>query len=174
MPRVAAVVDVDIGEDPCEISTVTADRAVYFSDGMRRQEEYLNVSHKKRRVQPSELADSYGQWIPVPEEGYEGLEGVYSDSSGIVNGVATRKRKEYASSDDPMSLWRPLKAKFLDERLRHAGLGDDLFDPKCAHCKAPYVQNAGRIFKCADCGQFLQCQTCCISHHALTPLHVIK
>ncbi|KAJ7024932.1 hypothetical protein C8F04DRAFT_1269809 [Mycena alexandri] len=178
MPRFAAVVDVDFGEDPRETTTVIADHGVYFSaDGRRRQEEYLNVTHKKRRVQPSELADSYGHWIPVPEDGYDGLEGVSSNSLSpldAVTSVATKKRKIYASSDDPMSLWRPLKAKFADERLRHAGLGDDFYDPKCAHCKTPYVKHTGRIFKCHDCGQFLQCTTCCLSHHALTPLHVIK
>ncbi|KAJ7023232.1 hypothetical protein C8F04DRAFT_1193688 [Mycena alexandri] len=178
MPRFAAVVDVDFGEDPRETTTVIADHGVYFSaDGRRRQEEYLNVTHKKRRVQPSELADLYGHWIPVPEDGYDGLEGVGSNSLSpldAVTSVATKKRKLYASSDDPMSLWRPLKAKFADERLRHAGLGDDFYDPKCAHCKTPYVKHTGRIFKCHDCGQFLQCTTCCLSHHALTPLHVIK
>ncbi|KAJ7079869.1 hypothetical protein C8R43DRAFT_910055, partial [Mycena crocata] len=30
------------------------------------------------------------------------------------------------------------------------------------------------IFKCEDCGEFLQCLTCCLSHHAQTPLHVVK
>ncbi|KAJ7901379.1 hypothetical protein B0H13DRAFT_2515755 [Mycena leptocephala] len=155
-------VDIEIGQDPREETTLVADRGIYFSaDGLRRDEEYLNISHKKRRVQPTDLEDSYGQWIPVPEQGYDDLESRDSESHPIngVDSVPTRKRKEYASSDDPMSLWRPLKGTFLNEALRHDGLGDDFFDPKCAHCKAAYIPNdpTTRMFKCGDCGQFLQC-----------------
>ncbi|KAJ7149496.1 hypothetical protein C8R43DRAFT_887995 [Mycena crocata] len=74
-----------------------------------------------------------------------------------------------------MSLWRPEKALFLDEVLRHEGLGDDHDDPRCARCQTQYLPGAGtRIFKCGDCGQFLQCTDCCLAHHALMPLHVIK
>ncbi|KAJ7784192.1 hypothetical protein B0H16DRAFT_1446451 [Mycena metata] len=98
MPRRAAVIDIDVGEDPRDITTTSADHGVYFSaDGRCRQEEFLNVSHKKRRIQPNELADSYGQWIPVPEEGYDGLEGT-ANALDAINGVPTRKRKDYASS----------------------------------------------------------------------------
>lgn len=75
--------------------------------------------------------------------------------------------------DDPMSLWRPLKSRFLDELLRHDGLGDDLHSPQCAHCESPYSSTT-QIFKCLDCGQFLQCKVCCLSRHSVTPLHVIK
>jgi hypothetical protein len=71
-----------------------------------------------------------------------------------------------------MSLWRLLKGK-LDEILWHDGLGDDLHGPKCAHCKSPATLMTG-MFKCVECGQFLQCRDCCLAHHALTPLHVIK
>ncbi|KAJ7178324.1 hypothetical protein C8R43DRAFT_871505 [Mycena crocata] len=94
-----------------------------------------------------------------------------------MNGVdsQSRKRKDYASSDDPASLWRPLKGMFLDEVLRHDGLGDDMHDPRCAHCQTPYEGvPASRIFKCGDCGQFLQCKKCLLHHHAHTPLHVVK
>jgi hypothetical protein len=75
-----------------------------------------------------------------------------------------------------MSEWRPLKAKFLEELLRHDGLGNDFYDPKCAHCQKEYLPSdaAARVFRCGDCGQFLQCKECCLSRHALTPLHVIK
>ncbi|KAJ7126214.1 hypothetical protein C8R44DRAFT_618370 [Mycena epipterygia] len=78
-----------------------------------------------------------------------------------------------------MSLWRPLKGFFLDETLRHEGLGDDLDDPRCAHCQRELQQddastNAVRFFKCEDCGQFLQCETCCLAKHATSPLHVLQ
>ncbi|KAJ7870131.1 hypothetical protein B0H13DRAFT_1634924 [Mycena leptocephala] len=177
MPRRPNFVDIDI-EDTPRGHALTADKGVYFSaDGLRRQEELLNVAHKQRRVQPSELADLYGQWIPLPEDGDGADNGVNPVDS--VSSVPGNKRKEYASSDDPMSEWRPLKGKFLDELLWHDGLGNDFHDPKCAHCKTLYIPGSAsaapmRIFKCEDCRQFLQCQECCLSHHALTPLHAIK
>ncbi|KAJ7480228.1 hypothetical protein B0H11DRAFT_1724998 [Mycena galericulata] len=75
-----------------------------------------------------------------------------------------------------MSLWRPLKQLFADELLRHDGLGDDLDQPQCALCGIGYSAGpaATRLFKCNDCGQFLQCKACCLGRHALAPLHVVK
>ncbi|KAJ7154951.1 hypothetical protein C8R43DRAFT_884998 [Mycena crocata] len=70
---------------------------------------------------------------------------------------------------------------FLDEVLCHEGLGDDLEGPACAHCNAELGAAAAddplspvRLFKCEDCGEFLQCQKCCLAHHTRTPLHVMK
>jgi hypothetical protein len=76
-----------------------------------------------------------------------------------------------------MSLFRPLKGFFLDEIMRHAGLGDDLVDPQCAHCRVSFDTgdpSSPRVFKCYQCGEFLQCESCCIVHHQRTPLHIIK
>ncbi|KAJ7093757.1 hypothetical protein C8R44DRAFT_890661 [Mycena epipterygia] len=173
--RPKAKVDVDVGDNATgESTTVSADRGVYYSaDGYRRQEELLNVTHKKRRVQPSELDDSYGEWIPAPGRDNDdgNLEGADWDT---FDAVATKKRKSYASSDDPMSLWRPLKGYFLDELVRHDSLGDDLDSPECAHCYAKYDAIHTRIFKCVECGVFLQCGDCCLNGHVLTPLHTIE
>ncbi|KAJ7492940.1 hypothetical protein B0H11DRAFT_2228263 [Mycena galericulata] len=168
-------VDIGVGDDALEETTRTADLAIYFSsDGRRREEEFLNISHKKRRVKPSELDDSYAQWIPVPDAAYEDVEGLDSSPmDGVASSTGARKRKEYASSDDPMSLWRPLKALFADQLVRHDGLGDDFCAPRCAVCSLSYTATT-RLFKCRDCGQFLQCKTCCLSRHELTPLHVIE
>jgi hypothetical protein len=96
MPRRPNFVDIDIEDTPSG-HALTADKGVYFSaDGLRRQEELLNVAHKQRRVQPSELADSYGQWIPLPEDGDGADNGVNPVNS--VSSVPGNKRKEYASS----------------------------------------------------------------------------
>ncbi|KAJ6518235.1 hypothetical protein C8R47DRAFT_1031630 [Mycena vitilis] len=78
---------------------------------------------------------------------------------------------------DPMSLFRPVKAFFLDELLRHEGLGDHLEHPKCAHCEKEWdahTLDSIRLFKCCDCGQFLQCLECCLSNHQRTPLHTLE
>lgn len=76
-----------------------------------------------------------------------------------------------------MSLFRPMKAFFVDELLRHEGLGDDQRLPHCALCEAafePGIPDSPRLFKCSDCGQFLQCESCCLETHARTPLHTIR
>ncbi|KAJ7493142.1 hypothetical protein B0H11DRAFT_1911569 [Mycena galericulata] len=176
------LLDADYGDRSYEQTeaTLTADLSVYLSsNGRRRLDELLNVGHKKRRVQPSDLDDSYAQWIPVPDDGYDDMVDRDSDSNPL-NAVGstpaipgTKKRKEYASSDDPMSLWRPLKGLFSDEIICHDGLGDDLDAPRCAHCQAAYGGGT-QIFKCLDCGQHLQCKLCCLSRHLLMPLHIIK
>ncbi|KAJ7774517.1 hypothetical protein DFH07DRAFT_732456 [Mycena maculata] len=76
-----------------------------------------------------------------------------------------------------MSQWRPLKGLFSDELLRHDGLGDHLDHPACAFCEKEYsatLNGVTRIFQCGDCGQFLQCKDCCLSRHALMPLHTLQ
>ncbi|KAJ7629780.1 hypothetical protein DFH06DRAFT_1140974 [Mycena polygramma] len=168
--RYKNVVDLDDDADDLQETTI-ADRGVYFStDGRRRQVELLNVSHKKRRVNPTDLDDSLAEWIPVPDDGLNGEEGAESE---VVN---LGKRKEYVSTKDPMSLFRPLKKFFLDELVRHQGLGDNIDNPHCAHCEVALDTRdptAPHAFKCDLCGQFLQCESCCIVHHQRTPLHTI-
>ncbi|KAK7012748.1 CxC2 domain-containing protein [Favolaschia claudopus] len=154
---------------------VTADKGVYVSsDGHRREEELLNISHKKRRLNPSKLNDRLAEWIPVPEDNFaqdeaegRGPEEEFQEENVSQHG----KRKEYTSSRDPMSLWRPVMGDFLAEILRHEGLGDDANAPRCALCRRG---EDVRLFKCSDCGQYLQCETCCVELHQKTPLHVLK
>ncbi|KAJ6506112.1 hypothetical protein DFH09DRAFT_1375123 [Mycena vulgaris] len=173
-------------EEDATTSRLTADRGIYFSsDGLRRQEELLNVSHKKRRVQPSELVDSWGQWILLPDgdrddDGVEVDDGVYDPGavqSESADPATLGKRKEYGSTRDPAARWRPLMGFFLDKLARQEGLGDDLQELKCALCDRVCVSGeptSPRFFKCTDGGQFLQCEKCCLSNHARTPLHVIR
>ncbi|KAJ7693956.1 hypothetical protein B0H17DRAFT_1132323 [Mycena rosella] len=186
MGRPRKFVDIDVDED--DYLELTADRGIYFSrDGERRTEELLNVAHKKRRLEPTKLNDGFGEWIPMPNEDFS-EEGAHEPPQETQD---TLKRKEYISTTDPMSLFRPLKAFFLDELLRHEGLGDDMQRPACAHCKKSFSPEAPivgeqdgdgdgeqevvrRMFKCYKCGEFLQCESCCLLHHARTPLHVIK
>ncbi|KAJ6606249.1 hypothetical protein DFH09DRAFT_896192 [Mycena vulgaris] len=70
---------------------------------------------------------------------------------------------------------------FLDETLRGKGLGDFLGDPRCSCCPAQRDEAAEttapvsrQLFRCADCGIFLQCLACVISRHAFQPMHVLK
>jgi hypothetical protein len=73
---------------------------VYFSqDGQRRREELLNVSHKKRRLNPSNLSDALGSWIPTPEQEFT-EENALEPPPEIVVDLASvlGKRKEYVST----------------------------------------------------------------------------
>ncbi|KAK7045173.1 CxC2 domain-containing protein [Favolaschia claudopus] len=163
------LVDVDDDYDGATF-TVTGDRGIYLSfDGQHRQEELLNVAHKKRRLEPTQLDDQLAHWIPIPDDNFDEHEAENLPPQTTVLG----KRKEYQSTKDPMSLWRPLMGEFLTEVLRHEGLGDDTADPCCAHCRAKFSSHV-RLFKCYECGQFLQCLDCCLENHKRTPLHVIQ
>ncbi|KAJ7024364.1 hypothetical protein C8F04DRAFT_969055 [Mycena alexandri] len=89
----------------------------------------------------------------------------------------TGKRKRYESSDDPMAQWRKEKQFFLDETLRREGLGDCMVAPECALCEKllrPLGGTTERMFRCSDCGEFIQCLECCLSHHRMSPLHFLE
>ncbi|KAJ6528210.1 hypothetical protein B0H19DRAFT_1083730 [Mycena capillaripes] len=73
--------------------------------------------------------------------------------------------------------WRPLMGFFLDKVIRHEAWGNDTNDPRCDHCHKAFTPGdpaSPRLFKCGDCSQYLQCENCCVSHHKLMPLHIIK
>ncbi|KAF8122736.1 hypothetical protein K438DRAFT_1603507 [Mycena galopus ATCC 62051] len=74
-----------------------------------------------------------------------------------------------------MQLWRPLASQYLDALLRREGLGNSLFKPGCSCCGAEYVDGVDvRLFRCDQCGPFLQCRGCLLARHMLSPLHTIK
>ncbi|KAJ6513594.1 hypothetical protein C8R47DRAFT_1286276 [Mycena vitilis] len=169
---------VDLDQDDDYAATRVADVGIYFSiDGQTRSEEVSNIRHKKRRVGPSDLKDPLAEWIPGRDDDFTEDAARETEEIVVDLGTVLGKRKQYASTTDPMSLFRPMKAFFLDELLRHEGLGDDLHDPRCAHCQRQWnaaVPSSPRIFKCYECGEFLQCQACCLGTHARTPLHTIR
>jgi hypothetical protein len=88
--------------------------------------------------------------------------------------------------------FKEIQQDMLFEMLRLCGLADSMDDPRCALCDekldASPVPSAGppaeapaaaggadrRIFRCQDCGEFLQCRACCLTRHSMTPLHVLK
>ncbi|KAJ7143254.1 hypothetical protein C8R46DRAFT_1167838 [Mycena filopes] len=93
-----------------------------------------------------------------------------------------------------MAEFKEIQQVVLEEIMRLSGLADSMAHPKCALCDcaldadAPVVEVAKdglepsfeddtpdrRIFKCAECGEFLQCRTCCMHRHLMTPLHFLK
>ncbi|KAJ7863700.1 hypothetical protein B0H13DRAFT_2354000 [Mycena leptocephala] len=183
------VVDASVGFDGADpFADVTADRAVYISnDGLRRVDQLLNVGHKKAKLKPTNLDDRFARWVPMDDTDIDKDPEVLSNMDQV---SGTGKHKRYESSirisyimtrawltqtqDDPMSQWRGEKQFFLDETLRREGLGDSINDPECARCGKelhPEGTESQRMFRCRDCGEFIQCLECCLEHHQLSPLH---
>jgi hypothetical protein len=85
-----------------------------------------------------------------------------------------------------MAEFKEIQQDLLYEMLRLSGLADSMNDPECALCHAkldsggPLLPPPGAnsldhcIFKCPDCGEFLQCKHCCLARHAMMPLHFLK
>ncbi|KAF7358760.1 CxC2 domain-containing protein [Mycena sanguinolenta] len=154
------------GTDLWEDTTLSADVGVYFSATGDRQEELLNIAHKKRRLMPKQLADTLAEWTPVDLDAHEwdtdeladAVDGTMADidtDSGSVPVLG--KRKVYESTRDQMGLWRPKADFFLDELVHHDGLGDNLGARLgCALCERRYDPGDGspdavRLFKCRAC-----------------------
>ncbi|KAJ7068896.1 hypothetical protein B0H15DRAFT_793973 [Mycena belliarum] len=48
-------------------------------------------------------------------------------------------------------------------------------DPDCAFCETKFASGLGRrLFRCRECGDFLQCEVCCLHHHRFSPLHFLE
>ncbi|KAJ7437316.1 hypothetical protein B0H11DRAFT_2255542, partial [Mycena galericulata] len=174
MPRGRRDDDVHFGED---VGGVRADMGIGVStDGLRVLSDMANVRPLKRaRRGPVELDDAFAEWVPVSGDLAE-LQAVADTVSSFdmpPEEDDSRKRKRYLSSDAPMSLWRTLDDFFLDWMLRRDGLGDYLQDTACGCCGGVH-DSSKRLFRCAACGEFLQCQDCVKSRHQLNPLHCIQ
>ena len=78
---------------------------------------------------------------------------------------------ELIHHQDKLKEWLPFRNVFLDELLRHDGLGDFLGHSKCPKCK-----EQDGVFKCKDCpnGRMLKCQGCIVSLHQELPLHRVE
>ncbi|KAF7293092.1 CxC2 domain-containing protein [Mycena indigotica] len=130
--------------------------------------------HFVKRPRMEVEGDSFATFQPMPST--ESTTTLEQDDLGDeeVEGSTGQKRKQYVSSSNPMSQWRPMKGLFLDEILRHEGLGNDLGNPVCAHCQTafhPGSPSGPRFFRCEDCGPHLQCLDCCLAVHERFPLH---
>ncbi|KAF9001427.1 hypothetical protein BDZ89DRAFT_968328, partial [Hymenopellis radicata] len=85
----------------------------------------------------------------------------------------TNKRKRYASSDQPMEEWKPWLTAFLEETIRRHGLGNATRNPRCSSCNIQ-MEECEELFRCQSCGDFLECETCCLKRHERAPVHAIQ
>ncbi|KDR65285.1 hypothetical protein GALMADRAFT_82040 [Galerina marginata CBS 339.88] len=81
------------------------------------------------------------------------------------------RRNRKTTNAHRLTEWLKFRAAFLDETLRHDGLGDFLGQTKCSRCG-----DAAGIIKCRDCadGALLKCPECAVSSHANHPLHRVE
>ncbi|KAJ7184784.1 hypothetical protein C8R46DRAFT_1026640 [Mycena filopes] len=178
--------DVEIGEDvPAPVTDAVGDRGIYISsDGLRVEEELVNLSYKKPRIRPTDLDDGLASWLPV-DDSEQDLDATLLEQMDQVSGTGKRKRYEssvsliyrWSAMDDPMAQWRREKQLFLDETLRREGLGDSAVAPECGLCEKamrPLGQEPQRMFRCSTCGEFIQCLSCCLSRHQMSPLHRLE
>ncbi|TRM56407.1 hypothetical protein BD626DRAFT_541333 [Schizophyllum amplum] len=149
--------------------------------------DFIPPPTKKRKV--CELSAPHKRWNPMETEGDdqfsfpESMEDWSTPQEQICD-EPTRKR---SSGEDPMKTWRDIyEQDFLHEMMWGEGLrssaastasppasADD--DPPLPSLDPPRpVGEVSQIFCCWECGDFLQCQDCCIERHRTMPLHVIQ
>ncbi|KAJ7234341.1 hypothetical protein C8J57DRAFT_1531743 [Mycena rebaudengoi] len=164
--RDSSPIDFSVEDDVPDSMEVVADHGVYFSaDGRRRDEEMLNVSHKKRRVKPSDLDDSFGLWTPVPDDDFQSEVVVEEIPVPVIEQDSVLgKRKHYASSNGGLA-----KTIFKTSSFVMTGSRTMWTTPAVAS-----VRELPRIFKCRTCGAFLMCEACCLAEHKRRPLHMIE
>ncbi|KAJ7664818.1 hypothetical protein B0H17DRAFT_1211182 [Mycena rosella] len=170
-------------DDLPDSQNLLADHSISISqDGLQTVSGLMNLRGNKqtRLTAPNKLANTYADWTPVQDDSDDDTnfsaiaDTVTSyDVSPDVNDADVLKRKCYKSLDQPMSLWRPLKQFFLESLLCCHGLGNYTAEPACAFCDAKYGDGAW-LFRCLQCGNYLQCKACVLGQHATTPLHTFK
>ncbi|KAJ7807053.1 hypothetical protein B0H13DRAFT_2386681 [Mycena leptocephala] len=187
--RASRFVDTSVGMagEGLNDSTLTGDRGILISDdGERRTELLRNITFKKRRIhlRPDKLHDSLAEWIPVLDDDDIG-DDLRATLDAISGSTDSGKRKGYTSSDNPISEFKDVQEDMVHELLRLCGLGDSMTNPQCTICHvkldstlpamAPATDSDDhRIFKCPDCGEFIQCKNCCVERHSMMPLHFPK
>jgi hypothetical protein len=81
------------------------------------------------------------------------------------------EKKNYIMHQDHLKEWLKFREIFLQETLRHDGLGNFFGVTDCSSCgKAPGV------YKCMACanGGMLKCADCIVKFHQVLPLHRVE
>ncbi|KAJ7058852.1 hypothetical protein C8F01DRAFT_1255258 [Mycena amicta] len=162
-----------------------------------------NVTAQKEARVEDEVDEEYAPFEPPSHLASEELAAIANTLTGEGDDTyhlfieededASKKRQRYESSVLSVAgigLW-PVLTPFsriirwlpgvacchtmLDHLLRHDGLGEDTYKPQCSFCEMAYeVGGETRLFRCQECGIFLQCLSCLEERHKLNPLHVVK
>lgn len=211
--RVARVDDGSVSRSTTTAVRLPHQTITISADGLRQTVTGAH-STKRRRINPEDLKDPYADWVPgQPDADMDEGEEIFLDR-GDLDGeigpmpevtVNMAKRKRYLSSvsdyfsvprhytnhnnssmkDNPMMVWRQYDHEFLQEMLRHEGLGSDV--PSCCSCSAdspsrsstPDPDSDGErqpaFIRCRDCcAGFVECTDCCVIRHQHLPFHRIE
>ncbi|KAI0083406.1 hypothetical protein BDY19DRAFT_998587 [Irpex rosettiformis] len=100
------------------------------------------------------------------------------DIDGSGSDVPAARPSIYRCAVDLINDWLPFRSRYLDELLRHDGLGDAAEDSpvKCALCRQNEegVVHVGE-YRCKDCdGAHLLCRDCMVKEHRHQSLHMIE
>lgn len=78
------------------------------------------------------------------------------------------------AAKERISTWLPSRGLYLDELLRHDGLGDHHGSTLCDGCSDADM-NVEAHFRCRDCsGSRMLCRGCLLREHTLLPLHRVE
>ncbi|KAJ7048214.1 hypothetical protein C8F01DRAFT_1268135 [Mycena amicta] len=163
--------DVDVHQYvPSAWQNTVSSRGVFIAtDGLSKRQQVTQIPVKKRHLNPTDLEDAFASWNPMPDENTES-----DDLPGPSTG---EKRNRDNNSTNPNMSWRPLFGEFLDEVLHHEGLADAHDAPHCSECSSQLIPgnpSSTRLFRCSQCGEYLQCMNCCLKNHQRAPLHSIQ
>ncbi|KIY61244.1 hypothetical protein CYLTODRAFT_405658 [Cylindrobasidium torrendii FP15055 ss-10] len=72
--------------------------------------------------------------------------------------------------DDPMAVFRPKMDEVLDECFELDHLDEE------AVCSTCVLERSAleKLYRCDQCGTFVECRECCLKRHAQSPLHSIS
>ncbi|KAJ3964901.1 hypothetical protein EV361DRAFT_975512 [Lentinula raphanica] len=165
-----------------QLATTTVQLDEISSDGRRVKRKATRTQVpspvKKSRMQNSttERCDSPDIFAAALET-FGHLENpFYVDDSTKVQNVetligtaATRAKRRYLTSDQPLLEWRRLADNYLAEMIRNESRGDGDLDT-CFCCKDNIP-----LFRCTDCfPEDLVCEACCRKMHEYRPLDVVE
>ncbi|KAF9012293.1 hypothetical protein BDZ89DRAFT_1142895 [Hymenopellis radicata] len=179
-----------------DFETQARDHTIQFLDSGQINTTTL-PSAKRQKLRPADLVGEYTAFNPLSDATGDsenprpvpriydfggGVEFVDEDGEDLFEEdiEVGDKRKRYQSSDNPMADWRPMIPHMLEETIRRHGLGNSATDPKCSACgdalsTSPHEQMATdepigtceELYRCQDCGEFLECKTCLIRRHSI-------
>ncbi|KAF7294445.1 CxC2 domain-containing protein [Mycena kentingensis (nom. inval.)] len=159
---------------PSQLSPRRASTSLPTGRGIARVATQVVFEQPLLGRRPEDLHDPLSRWRPMlvpdtalPNENDEGGGDTADElrpsdqelGSDHDAGAAGYKRKTSASDadTDPGMQWRAMKSMFLDELLRHEGLGDAWDAPACSFCHVELGHS--------------QCHHCVKRAHQLLPFH---
>ncbi|KAK7687212.1 hypothetical protein QCA50_009717 [Cerrena zonata] len=115
---------------------------------------------------PSETVNPIGN----DDGDYDGDDGDFPMGEETPRQQTRQREKRPNTWADRVQQFLPFRDLYLDELLRHDGLGEGVANVKCTSCHA-----AGPIHRCCTCSYSpLLCQSCIVRDHKALPLYRVE